>query len=106
MLKRFLDTDIKEIRICSRGREKQDDMRHRFQSPKIKFYIGDVRDIRWAMTDKLQYKGYWHLPDKPEETVAGELTYIPKESICLELIGSFDQGKNSIAAFLTITIVR
>lgn len=46
VLKRFLDTDIKEIRIFSRDEKKQDDMRHALQNPKVKFYIGDVRDIR------------------------------------------------------------
>ncbi len=46
VLKRFLDTDIKEIRIFSRDEKKQDDMRHAIQNPKVKFYIGDVRDKR------------------------------------------------------------
>jgi UDP-N-acetylglucosamine 4,6-dehydratase len=46
VLKRFLDTNIKEIRIFSRDEKKQDDMRHQYQNPKIKFYIGDVRDKR------------------------------------------------------------
>ncbi len=46
VLDRFLETDIKEIRIFSRDEKKQDDMRHKLQSPKIKFYIGDVRDKR------------------------------------------------------------
>ena len=46
VLKRFLDTDIKEIRIFSRDEKKQDDMRHQLQNPKVKFYIGDVRDKR------------------------------------------------------------
>ena len=45
VLDRFLDTDIKEIRIFSRDEKKQDDMRHRYQSDKIKYYIGDVRDM-------------------------------------------------------------
>ncbi len=44
VLKRFLDSDIKEIRIFSRDEKKQDDMRHFIQNPKVKFYIGDVRD--------------------------------------------------------------
>jgi UDP-glucose 4-epimerase len=44
VLKRFLDSDIKEIRIFSRDEKKQDDMRHTLQSSKVKFYIGDVRD--------------------------------------------------------------
>lgn len=60
VLTRFLQTDIKEIRIFSRDEKKQDDMRHDFQAKmpevadKIKFYIGDVRDlqsVRSAMYD-------------------------------------------------------
>lgn len=44
VLKRFLETDIKEIRIFSRDEKKQDDMRKKYNSSKLKFYIGDVRD--------------------------------------------------------------
>ena len=44
VLKRFLHTNIKEIRIFSRDEKKQDDMRHALQNDKVKFYIGDVRD--------------------------------------------------------------
>ena len=62
VLKRFLSTDIKEIRIFSRDEKKQDDMRHEYQikfpdlAHKIKFYIGDVRSLescRSSMTCKL-----------------------------------------------------
>jgi len=45
VMRRFLDTDIKEIRIFSRDEKKQDDMRKLYQNDKLKFYIGDVRDI-------------------------------------------------------------
>ena len=51
VLERFLETDIGEIRVFSRDEKKQDDMRHDFQvrmpqvADKIKFYIGDVRDL-------------------------------------------------------------
>jgi len=45
VLKRFLDTDIKEIRIFSRDEKKQDDMRKAYNNDKIKFYIGDVRNL-------------------------------------------------------------
>ncbi len=45
VLNRFLNTDIKEIRVFSRDEKKQDDMRHKFNNPRLKFYIGDVRDI-------------------------------------------------------------
>ena len=44
VLRRFLDSDIKEIRIFSRDEKKQDDMRHMLQNPKVKFYIGNVRN--------------------------------------------------------------
>lgn len=45
VLKRFLNTDISEIRIFSRDEKKQDEMRHKLQSSKVKFYIGDVRSF-------------------------------------------------------------
>ncbi|MEA1624746.1 polysaccharide biosynthesis protein [Salmonella enterica] len=44
VLDRFLETDIKEIRIFSRDEKKQDDMRKKYNNDKLKFYIGDVRD--------------------------------------------------------------
>ena len=44
VLRRFLDTNIKEIRIFSRDEKKQDDMRKQYNNPKLKFYLGDVRD--------------------------------------------------------------
>jgi UDP-N-acetylglucosamine 4,6-dehydratase len=44
VLRRFLDSGLREIRILSRDEKKQDDMRKRYNSPKLKFYIGDVRD--------------------------------------------------------------
>jgi len=44
VLRRFLDSDIKEIRILSRDEKKQDDMRHKLQNPKVKYFIGDVRN--------------------------------------------------------------
>lgn len=46
VLNRFLNTDIKEIRVFSRDEKKQDDMRKYYNNSKIKFYIGDVRDMR------------------------------------------------------------
>jgi UDP-glucose 4-epimerase len=52
VLRRFLETDLGEVRILSRDEKKQDDMRKRYADPKLKFYIGDVRDfaaVRSAM---------------------------------------------------------
>lgn len=46
VLRRFLETDLKEIRIFSRDEKKQEDMRIKYNNEKIKFYIGDVRDYR------------------------------------------------------------
>lgn len=46
VLDRFLETDIAEIRIFSRDEKKQDDMRKKYNSSKLKFYIGDVRDYQ------------------------------------------------------------
>lgn len=46
VLERFINSDIAEIRIFSRDEKKQDDMRKHYNSPKLKFYIGDVRDYR------------------------------------------------------------
>ena len=45
VLRGFLDTDIKEIRIFSRDEKKQDDMRKVYSNDKLKFYLGDVRDV-------------------------------------------------------------
>jgi len=45
VMKRFLQTDIKEIRIFSRDEKKQNDMRIKYRSDKLKFYVGDVRDL-------------------------------------------------------------
>ena len=50
VLRRFINTEITEIRIFSRDEKKQDDMRKRFNHPKLKFYIGDVRDARGVAT--------------------------------------------------------
>ncbi len=50
VLHRFLDSNLREIRIFSRDEKKQDDMRKRFTSAKLKFYIGDVRDARSVAT--------------------------------------------------------
>lgn len=50
VLHRFLDSDLREIRIFSRDEKKQDDMRKRYTSEKLKFYIGDVRDYRSVLS--------------------------------------------------------
>ena len=71
VLKRFLQTDIKEIRIFSRDEKKQDDMRKKYQSSKLKFYIGDALqllpdmnitfDLAFVDGDKRKYIEYYEL---------------------------------------------
>ena len=53
VLKRFLDSDVGEIRIFSRDEKKQDEMRTRLKNPKLKFYIGDVRNFN-SVSDALR----------------------------------------------------
>jgi UDP-glucose 4-epimerase len=50
VLRRFLESDLAEIRILSRDEKKQDDMRKRYNNPKLKFYIGDVRDYQSVLS--------------------------------------------------------
>lgn len=57
VLKGFLNTEIKEIRIFSRDEKKQDDMRKLYNNPKLKFYIGDVRDMN-SITDAMRGVDY------------------------------------------------
>ena len=71
VLKRFLDTDIKEIRIFSRDEKKQDDMRKLYNNTKIKFYIGDALqlipalgvtfDLAFVDGDKRKYIEYYEM---------------------------------------------
>ena len=51
------------------------------------------------MTEKFEYKGYWYLPSDPDNAIAGILTYIPNESIKLELIGTFEKSTIGIISF-------
>jgi UDP-N-acetylglucosamine 4,6-dehydratase/5-epimerase len=50
VLRKFIDSDLKEIRIFSRDEKKQDDMRKKYKSDKLKFYIGDVRDFQSVLS--------------------------------------------------------
>lgn len=57
VLDRFLNTDIKEIRIFSRDEKKQDDMRRHYNDSKIKFYLGNVRDL-WSVQNAIHGVDY------------------------------------------------
>ena len=56
------------------------------------------------LDEKLECKGYWWLPNNPNETVAGVVTYMPDEKILLELIGAFDLRKTLSTHFLMKTL--
>ncbi|WKA54003.1 nucleoside-diphosphate sugar epimerase/dehydratase [Planococcus shixiaomingii] len=60
VLKRFLDTDIKEIRIFSRDEKKQEDIRKQLNNKKVKYYIGDVRDINSVNTAMVNVDYVFH----------------------------------------------
>ena len=57
VLKRFLDTDVEEIRIFSRDEKKQEDLRLKYKNTKLKFYLGDVRDCK-SITNALHRVNY------------------------------------------------
>lgn len=57
VLRRFIDSDVTEIRVFSRDEKKQDDMRHQYASKKVKFYIGDVRE-RASLDDAMEGVDY------------------------------------------------
>ena len=85
VLKRFLDSDIKEIRIFSRDELKQDNMRKLYNNEKIKFYIGDVRDQN-SVDDVMRNVDYIFHAAALKQVPAAE--YNPLEAIKTNIIGA------------------
>lgn len=85
VLKRFLDTDIKEIRIFSRDEKKQDDMRKQYNNPKIKFNIGDVRDSR-SVADSIHGVDYIFHAAALKQVPSCE--FFPMEAVRTNIIGT------------------
>lgn len=85
VLNRFLNTDIKEIRIFSRDELKQDDMRHKYQNNKIKFYIGDVRNVQ-SLKDSMNGVDYIFHAAALKQVPSCE--FFPIEAVKTNVIGT------------------
>lgn len=111
VLNRFLNTDIGEIRIFSRDEKKQDDMRHEFQSKmpvvadKIKFYIGDVRDLQ-SVKNAMHGVDYIFHAAALKQVPSCE--FFPMEAVYTNIIGTdnvltaaIDEGVESVICLST-----
>lgn len=85
VLRRFINTDIKEIRIFSRDELKQDNMRHEYNNEKIKYYIGDVRNIS-ALNDAMVGVDYVFHAAALKEVPSCE--FFPLEAVKTNVIGT------------------
>jgi len=85
VLRRFLETDISEIRIFSRDEKKQDDMRHQYRSEKLKFYIGDVRSPE-GMADVMEGADYVFHAAALKQVPSCE--FYPMEAVRTNVIGT------------------
>ena len=85
ILNRFLNTNIKEIRIFSRDEKKQDDMRRRYQNDKVKFYIGDVRDINSIKNAMYQVDYVFHAAALKQ---VPSCEFFPLEAVKTNVIGT------------------
>ena len=111
VLSRFLKTDIGEIRIFSRDEKKQDDMRHEFQAKmpdvadKIKFYIGDVRDLQ-SVKNAMHGVNYIFHAAALKQVPSCE--FFPMEAVRTNVIGTdnvltaaIDEGVESVICLST-----
>ncbi len=95
VLDRFMDTDIKEIRIFSRDEEKQDQMRHALRSSKITYHIGDVRD-RDSLRNAMYGVDYVFHAAALKEVPSCE--FFPIEAVRTNIIGTDNVIAEAVAA--------
>ncbi len=94
VLRRFLDSDVKEIRIFSRDEKKQDDMRHELQNPKVKFYIGNVRD-RQAVDSAMVGVDYVFHAAALKQVPSCE--FFPMEAVQTNVVGTNNVLESAVA---------
>ena len=85
ILNKFIDSDIKEIRIFSRDEKKQDDLRKKYSDPKIKFYIGDVRDYN-SVTNAIRGVDYIFHAAALKQVPSCE--FYPLEAVKTNIVGT------------------
>ena len=105
VLKRILDTDIKEIRIFSRDEKKQDDMRKSLKNDKVKFYIGDVRNLE-SVRDAVKNVDYIFHAAALKQVPSCE--FFPMEAVRTNILGTdnvltaaIDEGVKKIVCLST-----
>ena len=93
VMERFLDTDIKEIRVFSRDEKKQDDMRKKYNNAKLKFYIGDVRDSHSVETAMRDVDYVFHAAALKQ---VPSCEFFPMEAVKTNIIGTENVLHNAI----------
>lgn len=101
VLNRFLN-DFREIRIFSRDEKKQDDMRHQLQNPKVKFYIGDVRD-RASVDSAMKGVDYVFAAAALKQVPSCE--FFPLQAVYTNIIGTDNVLESAIAHGVSNVVV-
>jgi UDP-N-acetylglucosamine 4,6-dehydratase/5-epimerase len=94
VLKRFINTGIKEIRIFSRDEKKQDDMRRFYNNPKIKYYLGDVRDYNSINSAMIDVDFVFHAAALKQ---VPSCEFYPMQAVETNIIGSENTANAAIA---------
>jgi len=102
VLRRFLATDIAEIRIFSRDEKKQDDMRIKYSNKKLKFYIGDVRDVN-SIVDAMRGVDYVFHAAALKQVPSCE--FYPMQAVQTNVIGTENVLNSAISANVKKVIV-
>ena len=95
VLRRFLQTDVREIRVFSRDEKKQDDLRKRYSHPKLRFYIGDVRD-RDSLQQAMRGVDYVFHAAALKQVPSCE--FYPMQAVLTNVLGTENVLKSAIEA--------